>query len=237
MQYPPCICKSTSLNTRCSIVSQLQKMRLTSGYPFLCVLLHLTFLVNVFGIHIRNSNDHCDPLLNPTCPMRSRGIDSGDLKYHIHRESALELSSRSGNVKFDRVSPTELHEIIFHVKHEGQNDLSITLQDISNPKSKNYGKYMTKDEVERVTSRSITHDYIVQYMEKAGIMIQSETLSGEHITCIAPIHVWEVQLDTEFFIYHQAINSFDTVNRFMRASSYSNPHQLNGHVESAFNTI
>lgn len=157
---------------------------------------------------------------------------------HVFRESiAPGLSSRDDIVKVGRVSPDELHEIIFHIQESNIDELTRLVHDISDSKSLNYGKHLTREEVSKMTSNSISHDLTTKYLEKAGATILSETISGEYITASASIKLWESILDTEFFAYHQIEETHKIMNRVVRAERYSVPRQLDAHVEAVFNTV
>jgi tripeptidyl-peptidase I len=157
---------------------------------------------------------------------------------HVFRGSvASGLSNRNDIVKLGRVSPDELHEIIFHIQGRNQDELTKLVHDISNPESLNYGKFLSRKELSAMTSNSDSHDYITNYLESTGATVLSETISGDYITAAAPIQLWEEILDTEFFSYYQIENQHKITNRVVRAEHYSVPKHLNEHIAAAFNTI
>jgi subtilase family serine protease len=181
---------------------------------------------------------HSEPLIEVAKMSGFSQTTSRTHQTHVFRESiASGLSNRNDIVKMGRVSPNEIHEIIFHIQGRNHDELTRVVHDVSDPESLNYGKYLTRKEISEMTSNSDSHDYITNYLESAGANVLSESISGEYITAAAPIKLWEEILDTEFFSYHQIENQHKITNRVVRADQYSVPKQLDKHIAAAFNTI
>ena len=86
------------------------------------------------------------------------------------------------------------------------------------------------------SSNPESRDAVVSYLSSNGASVISETLGGEYITANAPVAVWEVMLNTEFFTFHKT-HLDQRVERVVRAEKYWVPIELDMHVESVFNTI
>jgi tripeptidyl-peptidase I len=179
-----------------------------------------------------------EPLIEVAAMSGFTQASSRAHKTHVFRESvASGLSNRNDIVKIGRVSPDELHEIIFHIQGRNHDELTRLVHDISDPKNLNYGKFLNRKELSEMTSNADSHDYITNYLESTGATVLSETISGDYITAAAPIQLWEEMLDTEFFSYYQIENQHKITNRVVRAEHYSVPKHLNKHIAAAFNTI
>ena len=155
---------------------------------------------------------------------------------HVFRESVLHLSSRPDVVRTSRADEAKPHTVVFLIKQRNMDELTRILHDVSDPLSPNYGQHLTRKEVDDLTSNPESRDAVVSYLSSNGASVISETLGGEYITANAPVAVWEVMLNTEFFTFHKT-HLDQRVERVVRAEKYWVPRELDLHVESVFNTI
>ena len=156
---------------------------------------------------------------------------------HIFRESIAGLSSRNDLIKKHRVESTVIHEVIFHIQQRNVDEIERILHEVSDPTNVKYGQHLSREEVAAITSNPVSHDYVVAYLEAAGVSILTETLSGEYITTSAPLGIWEELFNTQFFEFHHIKDNEYGIEKVIRAETYSVPVQLDKHVTSAFNTI
>ena len=161
---------------------------------------------------------------------------AGNSNTHIFKENAAGLSTRTDILQTTRVSRGHLHEVVFVIHQRNMEELKRILEDVSDPKSLNYGKHMTKQEISHLTANPEAHDAVVKYLRVNGATLTSKTVVGEYIGASAPIEIWEQVFKTEFFTYHQNKGN-RTMNKVVRADSYSIPSSLEAHVDSVFNTI
>jgi hypothetical protein len=101
---------------------------------------------------------------------------------HIFKEAAAPLHSRNDLTRKERVSSDQLHEVIFAIKLLNMDELTRILLDVSDPKSNNYGKHKTKEEVTSITSNPFANKKISEYLDAVGASIVSVSLTGEYIT-------------------------------------------------------
>ena len=161
------------------------------------------------------------------------GEKSRDANLHVFMESAPRLNSRNDIQKMNRMASEYVHEVTFVIQ---QLNISVLLDDVSNPRSTNYGKHMTRQEIADMTSNYEARDVVVSHLIHSGAMIVAETLHGEYVTAKASISVWENMFNTQFFMSHQFENNKIT-KKVTRAESYSIPSSLQRHVAGVFNTI
>lgn len=161
--------------------------------------------------------------------------DIVELSTHVFKER-ITGSTRSDLARQSRISPEVNHEVIFVIKQRNIEELTRVLHDVSDPKSKNYGKHKTLQEVVDLTANSVSRDAVLSYLRSFGAQIVSESLSGEYVTAIGPIRLWEELFHTEFFMFHQT-EERDHVHKLVRAEHYYIPVGLDSHVESVFNTV
>jgi hypothetical protein len=154
---------------------------------------------------------------------------------HVFKERIAGVG-RPDLARQSRVSPEMNHEVVFAIKQKNLEELTAILHDVSDPKSINYGKHKTRQEVADLTANLESRDAVVSYITSVGATIVSETLSGEFVIANGPIRLWEEMFHTEFFMFHQT-QDVDHVQKLVRSEHYSIPAQLYLHVECVFNTI
>ena len=166
-------------------------------------------------------------------PQNARKMKSNS---HVFMESIPHLNRRSDIQKIDRMTSDFIHEVTFVIKQRNMRELTIFLDDVSDPASVNYGKHMTKEEVANLTSNPTARDATMSYLTSSGATIVEETLNGEYVTANASISVWERMLNTRFFMFHLSENN-NIIKKVVRAESYSIPIGLQLYVDGTFNTI
>jgi hypothetical protein len=103
-------------------------------------------------------------------------ISTNNVEKSVHKYTYMEvfnynytylsgLSSRSDIVKGARVDSKRVHEVMFATKQLNMQELSEILLDISDPKSVNYGKHMTKVIYIYVYVYIYIYVYIYMYMK------------------------------------------------------------------------
>ena len=221
---PSCESQSTvNMRTRCS-----------KRFLVLMLLLsHLNHFVNG-ATYLRDQKDQHEV---DSVKDQVHADDPIESITHVFRESIAGLSARTDLLKNQRVESTVIHEVIFHIQQKNVDEIERILHEVSDPTSVNYGQHLSREEVAAMTSNPVSHDYVVAYLEAAGVSILTETLSGEYITTSAPVSVWEELLDTQFFEFHHIKDSKYGIEKIIRAVSYSIPFVLDKHITSAFNTI
>ena len=203
---------------------------------FLCLL--LVWLDGYISDTDNCVNSEENSILTSLLQMRQDHSTNKDDRIHSHvfKEHMPRLSSRVDLVKSNRISLDYVHEVVFAIRQKNMDELTRILHDVSDPLSSNYGQHLTREEVAYLTSNPESRDAVVSYLSSNGASVISETLSGEYIRAKAPIAVWEVMFNTEFFAFHKT--HFDQrVERVVRAEKYWVPRELDLHVESIFNTI
>ena len=166
---------------------------------------------------------------------------------HAFKEDSKEILRHRDIVRLNRVSPIQVHDVIFVVKQRNMDELLRILEDVSDFTSPNYGKHMTSEEIADLTSNPNSRNKIVEYLEMAGASVVGESLYGEYITASASVSVWEHMLNTEFYTYavlpadreevNYRIEDDKSVKHYIRTDKYSVPTFLDEHIESVMNTI
>ena len=166
---------------------------------------------------------------------------------HAFKEDSKEILKHRDIVRLNRVSPIQMHDVIFVVKQRNMDELLRILEDVSDFTSPHYGKHMTSEEIADLTSNPNSRDKIVEYLEMAGASVVGESLYGEYITASATVSIWEHMLNAQFHTYavlpadreevNYRIEDDKSVKHYIRTDRYSVPTSLDEHVESVMNTI
>jgi tripeptidyl-peptidase-1 len=191
------------------------------------------FLVFILFLFANNEGVVCKLGVEDKNP--SSFIDGKGTRGHVFKEKIAGIG-RLDLARQSRISPEINHEVVFVIKQRNVEKLTAILHDVSDPKSMNYGKHKTREEVADLTANPISRDAVVSYLTSTGATVVSETLNGEYVTVNGPIRLWEELFHTEFFMFHQT-QVGGHMNKLVRAEHYSIPAELDQHVESVFNTI
>ena len=117
------------------------------------------------------------------------------------------------------------------MRQRGVEALEARLRDISDPTSPSFGRHMTHDEIAAVTNTNHSAGRVVEVLESKGATIARSTLHGEYISASWTVEGWETLLSAEFHHFEHA------GGKVVRATEYSLPAELQGHVMAVFNTV
>ncbi|RYG65186.1 hypothetical protein EON64_12455 [archaeon] len=126
-----------------------------------------------------------------------------------------------------------MHEVVFAVKQRNLDQIEKTLFEVSDPASPKYGKYLSRDEVGRLTENRDSTVKIQQFLLKSGATVVHTTPYGEYITALAPIATWQTLFATTFYDFEHVEKN----TKVQRCAHYSLPTDILDHVESVFNTV
>mmetsp|Transcript_15846 Transcript_15846/g.14338 ORF Transcript_15846/g.14338 Transcript_15846/m.14338 type:complete len:193 (+) Transcript_15846:20-598(+) len=141
----------------------------------------------------------------------------------------LNVNNQRDYTKQDRINPNEELKLIFFIKQNSVEDIA---NDISNPHSVNYGKHLTKAQVDELTANPEATKEIKSYFEINNINIKEITNNGAYITAIGLASDWEKLLNTHFHYY---VNS--SGDKLARTHKYYLPDNLAGYVTGIMNTV
>eukprot|EP01038_Epipyxis_sp_PR26KG_P005116 gene5116-7127_t len=146
-----------------------------------------------------------------------------------------QISHRTDIVSHGRAPLNTIHHVTFAIEQKNLDRLSEILDEVSNPDSPQYCKYLTRLEVAQLTANKASTKYVTDYLLKNDeIIITKVSLHGEYIRASAPVEVWEEMFDTTFHSFHHK----DKNNiRFLRTNKYSLPIELIHHVQTVFETV
>lgn len=126
---------------------------------------------------------------------------------------------------------------MFAVQLQNMDELTNILHDVSDPKSDNYGNYLTKQEVVNLISNPVANRKIREYVEMSGATFTHETDGGDFVFATGPIKIWEEMFDTEFFVFHHMRSENGPPIKIVRAEEYSVPIYLDEYVASVLHTV
>lgn len=122
-------------------------------------------------------------------------------------------------------------ELDFRLRQNNMDKVKQIVDDTSNPKSANYGKHLTKDQLNELTQNKEGQQLLHEFLRSVGANIVKETPSGIHATATAL--QWNAALNADFHLYRHESNG----NELMRTEAYSLPEELSKEVTSVFGTV
>ncbi len=147
----------------------------------------------------------------------------------VLKESATNQASESFEWKLEAENPNrdELLELTVDVV-ENTAMIAQVLNEIADPKSPNYGKTLSKDEISRLAllpeDKTIVLNWIRSFPDHSRVHYKErDGAEGSHIAVIAPLSTWEAQLKTSFHFYSKKTNPAE---RIIRAEEYSLPEAV-----------
>lgn len=112
------------------------------------------------------------------------------------------------------------------------------VDDVSNPHSPSYGKFMTRQQVAERTSNLASTNTVLDFLKaNPAVEIVKTSRYGEFVTARAPISVWEAMLSTEFFEIQRINYAGEVIPSVTRALEYQIPEALESHVSAVFKTV
>jgi tripeptidyl-peptidase-1 len=174
-------------------------------------------------------------------------MESGDSSYV--QVGQIDSSKMNGFSRVGTVDNLEnrTHEIEFRIRQNNIDKVKKFVDDTSDPRSSNYGKHMTKAELDELTGNPEGKNLLHEFLSSIGATIIKEGNSG--ITARAPLSVWNEALKADFAVYKRnggEASDSDSENRaaaemdregIVRTPSYSLPNSLAKEVDSVFNTV
>lgn len=175
---------------------------------------------------------------DPSSTRLEDNQDEGNSASHSHvfREGIPLLSSRSDLTKSGRPDDDHIHEVIFVIQSRKMDELTRIVDDVSDPKSDDYGQHMTSDQVVGLTSNPESAAAVSAYLHANGASVVSVTLGHEYVTAHAPISVWDSLFNTRFHIFQQMQSNGDVIE-LVRAEQYWISKEIHSHVLAVMNTI
>ena len=132
----------------------------------------------------------------------------------------------------ERAPVTEKHQCVFYLMGKNQAKLEEIVQQVSDPKSPSYGKYLTKAQLDELTVDKEGTQAVLKFIKDTGATVLDQNASS--IKTEAPISTWEAAFNTVFYI---VTNPKDPKQRLLRAHEYSLPSNISPFVRFVGGTV
>ena len=200
------------------------------------LLLSSYFFVNIILIYssIRRTSTTKDIdisiIILSYCTTMTTNERRGLLKHGVI--SYEDINSIDSITLIDNTNSNTVISIIIAVKQLGIDTLKDTLNEVSDPDSPKYSRYLSKDTINSITRNVISKNKILEYFTKYNtIRITSITSDDNYITITSDVKTFEEIFHTTFYTYR--IHSSD----YVRAHSYVIPHALIDLVHAVFDIV
>jgi subtilase family serine protease len=123
--------------------------------------------------------------------------------------------------------------LVFAVKHSNKAVLESKFQEVSDPASANYSKYLTQTELDTLTRNKAGTDATVAFLKSHGITPSHVSALGHYVTASATIQKWEEVLAVKFkrYLHHTGKKAWNG------AQSMSMPEPLVPHLDAILNLV
>lgn len=129
---------------------------------------------------------------------------------------------------------SKFHDVVFAVKTLDLAPAISYLNDISDPKSLNFRRYINVDGIRILLSNQYSKVETIKYLISQGAEILLEGVYGDYLVARAAISTWEYIFRTSFdsFISY---DQYGKVKTYFRARTLSLPKELSDHVHTVLN--
>jgi tripeptidyl-peptidase-1 len=124
------------------------------------------------------------------------------------------------------------HTLIFAVQQKNLDVLEKKLLDISSPFSKNYGKYLTFQDIGDLTSSLDYCNSVTNWLSNNQINIDHSTTHCHYITATATVSKWSEIFQTQFYVFTHSSGA-----KMIRAYTAQLPLTLSESLFAVFNII
>jgi tripeptidyl-peptidase-1 len=125
------------------------------------------------------------------------------------------------------------HVVVFAIRLRNLDLMEKKFWEVSDPNHESYGKYLTSEEIRKLTINSASAKAIATELTKLGAKIVSRT--DEFISASAPVHIWQSYLKSVFYNFKHAKYTHPRYQQLIRAQDFTIPSGLETHVAGVFN--
>jgi hypothetical protein len=156
-------------------------------------------------------------------------------KFHVMSK----IIPRSTFVKRAEAESDAVHELVFAVQQRNLVEFDKMLLERSTPCNPLYQKWLTFEEVGRITSNPEGAEQVKSWLKTHDIEVTWSSAHQDYLKASAPISKWEKLLDTKFYLWEdQSRTTMKEHQRKMhRAEEYSLPEDMKSHLSAVFNTV
>jgi subtilase family serine protease len=147
------------------------------------------------------------------------------------------LEGRHDLSQRQRVHPSVLHDVIVATKSQNIDFLTQLIEELADPKSPKFGKYLTDEELNDITGTGPASETVINYFADKDVEIVDQKIFGEFITVRGAISVWEDLLQTQFYHFDRVdFRKGSTLPSVVRSLHYTIPAELTDAVDAIFMT-
>ena len=153
------------------------------------------------------------------------GVPSTSLNYECAKKQRMKLDY--------------IHELVFVVRQRNIGELTSFLREVSDPSSAEYGKYLSRGEVDNMAANPYSEGALRSLLLINGVRTTSISLNGEYVRGNASIAVWEKMLQTKFytFQYAQDPTNVHLCDGAIKMEGYRIPTEFEAHTDGIFNAV
>ncbi|CAE6473904.1 unnamed protein product [Rhizoctonia solani] len=113
------------------------------------------------------------------------------------------------------------------LKQARMSDLLAILKEVSDPANTQYGKHLSKEDVDKlVAPRGETVESVEQWLQSHGAKVSGRSSAGDWIHVTVPVSRAEQMLGTKYNVYRHTSGA-----HIVRSESYALPRSLDSHID------
>lgn len=147
-----------------------------------------------------------------------------------------ELQSDHKMIKVKRSDPIHEHSLIFAIRQNNIDKLEQQVNDLADPFSPNYRKWLSPEDVHAMTVNEAGYNHVIDWLNANNIPTESTTSYTNYITATAPIKIWEKLLDIKFYEWNHFDADSEVPITVHRSEELKLPNGMVDHVATVFNT-
>lgn len=152
-----------------------------------------------------------------------------------HTVNMEKMVKRNSFVKIAQQDRNYKHELIFAIQQQNIPLLEAMVVDRSTPSHDLYQKWLTFDEVGSIIHNSIGLQAVETWLASFGITPTWRSPRGEYVKVTANISMWEMLLDTKFYVWHDISEDGEENSHHTLAEYYSLPEYISRHLSAVLN--
>jgi tripeptidyl-peptidase-1 len=155
----------------------------------------------------------------------------------IEKADNVNVMSKPELKKLEKSHPDHMHSIVIVCKRKNIDKLKRIVDDISNPSSVQFGKYMNKNEIQDLTYKPQSIQFVKDFLKNSGIDIDMSESRSHLVRATAAISQWEEIFNNKFYEFEITNRMNNARMKLHRALDYSLDTSLVEHVEFIHNLI
>ncbi len=155
------------------------------------------------------------------------------IESNLVKHGEISIMNQGKFFRGQRAEPETQIRLEFYIKNLNMDKIKEFLNDSSDPNSVNYGKHMTKIEVDGLTANPDGVEIVDNFINSSNAEIVEKSHSSNRIIAKGSVEVWEKALNCEYYYYVHK----DTNDVLVRTPEYYLPENVAEQITMVTGTV